>query len=87
MVCAYPYANQAEVIVLGKFASPERAGEVFEDIHNAYASVGLITCALTEEIKQFIESENVKSRIVMMPEDREWVVDAHDNQVYYMPEK
>lgn len=88
LIYAYPYANQAEVIVLGKFASPERTREVFEDIHNAYAPVNLITCALTEEeIKQFIGSENVKPRIIMMPEDREWVADTHDNQVYYMPEK
>lgn len=34
LIYAYPYANQSEVIVLGKYASQERAREVFEDIHS-----------------------------------------------------
>ena len=34
LIYAYPYANQATAIVLGKYASQERAIEVFEDIHS-----------------------------------------------------
>lgn len=33
LIYAYPYANQSEVIVLGKYASQERAIEVFDNIH------------------------------------------------------
>lgn len=34
LIYACPYANQSDVIVLGKYASQERAREVFEDIHS-----------------------------------------------------
>lgn len=34
LIYAYPYANQATAIVLGKYESQERAIEVFEDIHS-----------------------------------------------------
>lgn len=34
LIYAYPYANQAATLVLGKYVSPERAREVFEDIHS-----------------------------------------------------
>lgn len=34
LIYAYPYANQSEVIVLCKYASQERAREVFEDMHS-----------------------------------------------------
>ena len=33
VIYAYPYASQAEVIVLGKYASHERARDVFDNIH------------------------------------------------------
>lgn len=75
--------------VIGVYATSKRAKEVFADIHNAYNPVGLITCGLTEEqIKQFIGSENVKLKTVMMPvENKDWVVSTYDNIVYYMPEE
>ena len=34
LISAYPYANQSTAIVLGKYASQERAREVFEDMHS-----------------------------------------------------
>ena len=34
LIYAYPYANQAAALVLGKYASQERAREVFEDMHS-----------------------------------------------------
>ena len=88
LIYAYPYANQTTALVLGKYESKERAREVFDDIHNAYSPVGLITCALSEEQEaQFIGSENVKQNVVMMPvESKDWVVSTYDNYVYYMPE-
>ncbi len=75
--------------VIGVYATPERAKEVFKDIHNAYNPVGLITCNLTEDqAKQFIGSENAGQKVVMMPvENNDWVVDLYDSIVYYMPEK
>lgn len=75
--------------VIGAYATSERAAEVFRDMHNAYSPVGLITCDLTEEqIKQFIGSENVESKVVMMPvENKDWIVSTYDNIVYYMPKE
>lgn len=73
--------------VIGVYATLERAREVFADIHNAFNPVGLITCALTEnQAKQFIGSENVRQKVVMMPaENKDWVVNTYNNIVYYMP--
>lgn len=34
LIYAYPYANQSSALVLGKYASQERAREVFEDMHS-----------------------------------------------------
>jgi len=75
--------------VIGEYETIERAKAVFEDIHKAYSPVGLITCALSEEqAKQFIGSENVKQKVVMMPMDnKDWTVSTYDNIVYYMPKE
>lgn len=35
LIYAYPYANQATAIVLGKYESRERAQEVFDLIHES----------------------------------------------------
>ena len=34
LIYAYPYANRSDAIVLGKYASHERARDVFEDMHS-----------------------------------------------------
>ena len=72
--------------VIGKYISQERAAEVFEDIHKAYAPVYSISCNLTEEqIKGiFIQSENVVARNII-DSDRNMNVTTYDQYVYYMP--
>lgn len=86
LIYAYPYAIQAEVIVLGKYASQERAREVFEDIHKAYAPVGIITTNLTDEqAKEFIGSENLHLRVVKI-DDPSAMISTYDSIIYYMPE-
>ena len=74
--------------VIGRYASQERAAEVFEDIHKAYAPVYSISCNLTEEqIKGiFIQSENVVARNII-DSDGNMNVTTYDQYVYYMPEE
>lgn len=87
-ICAISHTDHGTLAFLGSYETSERAKEIFRDIHNAYSPVGLVTCALAEEeIKQFIGSENVNQKIIMMPEDREWVVSRYGGYVYYMPEQ
>lgn len=87
LIYAYPYANQAEVIVLGRYKSQERAREVFEDIHRAYAPVGIVSENLTEEqTKAFIGSSNLNMRVVKMDEPGTSIT-TYSEIVYYMPEK
>ncbi len=86
LIYAYPYANQAEVIVLGKYESQERAREVFEDIHNAYAPVGIITTNLTEDqTKPFIGSANLNMHVIAMDKPDTGIT-TYNEIVYYMPE-
>lgn len=35
LIYAYPYANNTDVIVLGKYESRERAQEIFDSIHSS----------------------------------------------------
>lgn len=87
LIYAYPYANQAATLVLGKYVSPERAREVFEDIHNAYAPVGIITTNLTEEqTKAFIGSVNLHAQVIQMDEPNTGIT-TYNEFVYYMPEE
>ena len=87
LIYAYPYANQEEVIVLGKYKSQERAREVFNDIHNAYAPVGIITTNLTEEqTKPFIGSANLNMPVIKMDEPGT-AISTYNEIVYYMPEE
>lgn len=77
----------SENIVLGQYESGERAAEVFLDIHNAYAPVGIISTNLNEaQIESFIGSENVCIRSVQMNEPDTGIT-TYDNYVYWMPEK
>lgn len=73
-------------IVFGSYKSNERADEVFLDIHNAYAPVGIITTNLTnEQAKEFIGSENIHLRVVKI-DDPSAMISTYDNTIYYMPE-
>lgn len=77
--------NNSEV--LGAYATPERAREVFEDIHNAYAQVGIITTNLTEEqTKAFIGSVNLHAQVIQMDEPNTGIT-TYNEVVYYMPEE
>lgn len=76
-----------ENIVFGQYESEERAAEVFLDIHNAYAPVGIISTNLNEaQIEPFIGSENVSVNIIQM-NDLSSEITTYDNYVYWMPEK
>ena len=87
LICACPYANQSDVIILGKYASQERAIEVFEDIHNAYAPVRIITTNLTEEqTKAFIGSVNLHAQVIQMDEPNTGIT-TYNEVVYCMPEE
>lgn len=67
--------------VIGVYATAKRAKEVFLDMHNTYNPT-------EEQIKQFIGSENVESKVVMIPvENKDWVVSTCNNIVYYMPKE
>lgn len=76
-----------ENIVFGQYESEERAAEVFLDIHNAYAPVGIIATNLIEaQIEPFIGSDNVSVNIIQM-NDLSSEITTYDNYVYWMPEK
>lgn len=72
--------------VIGAYETEERAAEVFEDIHKAYAPVYSISCNLTEEqIKGiFIQSDNIVARNII-DSDGNMNVTTYDQYVYYMP--
>ena len=72
--------------VIGRYASQERAAEVFEDIHKAYAPVYSVSNNLTEEQIRgiFIQSENVAARNII-DSDGNMNVTTYDQYVYYMP--
>lgn len=73
--------------LFGAYESPERAEEVFTDLHDAYAPVGLITSNLSEEqAKQFVNSENVIIKAIKL-DGVDCAVTTYDNYVYRMPEK
>lgn len=75
-----------ESIAIGQYESDRRAAEVFEDMHNAYAPVGIITTNLTDEqAKEFIGSENIHLRVVKI-DDPSAMISTYDSIIYYMPE-
>ena len=75
-----------ESIAIGQYESDRRAAEVFEDMHNAYAPVGIITTNLTDEqTKEFIGSENIHLRVVKI-DDPSAMISTYDSIIYYMPE-
>lgn len=72
--------------VIGMYKTSERAAEVFEDIHKAYAPVYSISNNLTEEQirEMFIQSENIVARNII-DSDGNMSVTTYDQYVYYMP--
>ena len=83
----YIYRQIGENIrVIGMYKTSERAAEVFEDIHKAYAPVYSISNNLTEEQIRgiFIQSENIVARNII-DSDGNMSVTTYDQYVYYMP--
>lgn len=79
---------KGENILLGVYDSPQRAKEIFEDIHKAYAPVYSISDNLTEEqLKAMIvPSKNVMANNIVNA-GPEMCLTTYDNYVYYMPEE
>lgn len=75
-------------IPIGVYATQERAKEVFEDIHKAYAPVYSISDKLTEEevAAMIMPSRNVSARNIINT-GPEMCLITYDNYVYIMPEK
>ena len=74
-------------IVLGNYATDERALEVFLDMHNAYSPVDLITVNMTEEqASAFIGSVNVSAKIVGL-DNTESEITLMQTGIYYMPDE
>jgi hypothetical protein len=80
------YANfGSDTIMLGQYKSDERSEAVFEDIHNAYAPVGIIATNLNEaQARQFIGSDNIKTKAVYMNEP-DCAVTTYESFIYRMP--
>lgn len=71
----------------GRYSSEQRAKEVFQDMHNAYAPVGIVSTNLNvEQCAQFIGSENVPMKIIQMNEPNTGIT-TYENYIYYMPEE
>lgn len=87
IIRAFLHSDMDKMVLLGVYDTPERAQEVFNDIHNAYAPVGIISMNLSEEqAAQFIGSQNVKMKHIAM-DIPDAVISTYDNYVYYMPEE
>lgn len=73
-------------IPIGVYRSQERAREVFEDIHKAYAPVYSISDNVSEdEIKRMLmPSKNVVANNIINT-GPEICLTTYDNYVYYMP--
>lgn len=73
---------------IGIYDTEERAKEVFEDIHKAYAPIYSISNGLTEEqVKNaYIGSENVKANNVIT-KSNDYYITTYDNYIYYMPKE
>ncbi len=74
--------------VIGKYATPERAAEVFMDMHKAYAPVQVVCKNMDEkQVSALVAaSQNTPIRCVKMDDPR-MAATVFDNLVYYMPEK
>ena len=83
-ICAYTDNRHYE---LGNYKSYERAKEVFEDIHKAYAPVYSVSNGLTEEQIEngIVGSKNIVANNVMTY-GKDYCITTYDNHIYYMPE-
>lgn len=77
-------------VVFGKYESDERAKEVFQDMHKAYAPVYSVSNGLTKKMLEeiFAPSPNMVTRNVLnLRFGRKAYFKTFDNYVYYMPKK
>lgn len=74
--------------ILGAYEATERAAEVFEDIHKAYAPVYSISGNFSEEEirEMLVKSTNIVANNIIGVSDEQFVT-TYDDYVYYMPEK
>lgn len=79
---------KGETMLLGVYSTPQRAKEVFEDIHKAYAPVYSISDKLTAEelAAMIIPSKNVFANNILNA-GSDMCLTTYDNYVYYMPEE
>ena len=83
------YANiGTESIAIGQYESEERATEVFDDIHKAYAPVYSISNGLNEEqvASMIVPSKNIMATNILNT-GPDMCLTTFDNYVYYMPEE
>jgi len=81
-----PRAYRDDILILGEYASLERAQDIFNDIHKAYSLVSIVTSNLGEEAAcQFIGSRHTMQKIIQM-DNTDSGITVFDNYVYYMPE-
>lgn len=76
--------------VLGEYRTAERAAEVFEDIHRAYAPVYSVSNNMTdEEVRHlFVGSDNIRAtNIISFQYDGDRDITTYSDYVYYMPEE
>lgn len=88
IIRAVSYNDMSKLVLLGVYDTPERAREVFEDMHKAYAPVYSISDKLTEEevVAMIMPSRNV-SAVNIVNAGSEMCLTTYDNYVYYMPEE
>lgn len=72
--------------VVGDYKSDERAAEVFEDMHKAYAPIYSISDGLTDEqiAAMIIPSSNIEAKNIVNS-GSDISLATYDNYVYYMP--
>ena len=82
------FDTRGQGMLLGQYDTSERAKEVFEDIHKAYAPIYSISDGLTEEqLKAMVmPSKNVIANNIVNT-GPEMCLTTYDNYVYYMPEE
>lgn len=73
--------------VLGQYETEERAAEVFQDIHNAYAPVTIICQEMSEDqVHKLIGSKNINATCIQTG-NVDQSITTYDDRVYYMPEE
>lgn len=88
VICKDVTSQMRQFKFIGEYDTQERAIEVFEDIHKAYAPIYSISNGLTEEQIEngFVGSENIVANNIRT-ESNDYCITTYDNYVYYMPEK